>query len=405
MSKTVAIGVTGGIAAYKIVDLVSRLKKDDIDVVVIMTEGATKFVTPLTFRTMSGREVLTDLWQESERYKVQHIGVAEEADLLVVAPATANIIAKMAHGIADDLLSTIALAVTAPILIVPAMNSNMYMNPIVQSNIEKLKSLGYHVMNPDQGVLACGVSGPGRLPDIEDIYQRVIDLLNPRQDLAGKRILINAGSTCEDIDPVRFITNRGTGKMGYCLAAEARKRGAEVILVSGHTHLNPPPGVQFISVWSAEEMYQQMLQYCSSCDVIIGSAAVGDYKSAQIADQKRKKAEDRSEKWILELVGTPDILKELGKLKQENQIMVGFAAETENVLENARKKIISKNLDMIVANDVTLEGAGFATDTNIVTIIHRNGEVKSFPQMPKQEVAAVILDQVANLLENANCEE
>ncbi|HQA06435.1 MAG TPA: bifunctional phosphopantothenoylcysteine decarboxylase/phosphopantothenate--cysteine ligase CoaBC [Syntrophomonadaceae bacterium] len=403
--KTIAIGVTGGIAAYKIVDLVSRLNKDDFEVVVLMTEGATKFVTPLTFRTMSGREVLIDLWQETERYKVQHIGVAEEADLLVIAPATANFIAKMAHGIADDLLSTVALAVTAPILVVPAMNSNMYMNPIVQSNINKLKSLGYHVMDPDQGVLACGVTGPGRLPDIEDIYQRIIDLLNPCQDFAGKKVLINAGSTCEDIDPVRFITNRGTGKMGYCLADEARKRGAEVILVSGPTHLNPPTGVHFISVWSAEEMYQQMLQYYSSCDIIIGSAAVGDFKSAQIADQKRKKAEDRSEKWILELVGTPDILKELGKLKQDHQILVGFAAETENVLENARKKIKSKNLDMIVANDVTVEGAGFATDTNIVTIIHRNGEVKSFPKMPKQEVAAVILDQVANLLDNSKCEE
>ncbi|HOQ08870.1 MAG TPA: bifunctional phosphopantothenoylcysteine decarboxylase/phosphopantothenate--cysteine ligase CoaBC [Syntrophomonadaceae bacterium] len=405
MSKTIAVGVTGGIAAYKIVDLVSRLKKDEFEVVVIMTEGATKFVTPLTFRTISGREVLTDLWQETERYNVQHIGVAEEADLLVIAPATANFIGKMAHGIADDLLSTVALAVTCPILVVPAMNSNMYLNPIVQSNIEKLKSVGYHVMNPDQGILACGVSGPGRLPEVEVIYQKILDLLNPRQDFTGKRVLINAGATCEDIDPVRFITNRGTGKMGYCLAEEARRRGAEVILISGHTYLSPPPGVHFISVWSAEEMYQQMLQYHDSCDVIIGSAAVSDYKSSQVASQKRKKAEDRSEKWILELVGTPDILKELGKIKKDNQILVGFAAETENVLENARKKIASKNLDLIVANDVTVEGAGFATDTNIVTIIHRNGEVKSFPKMPKQQVAAVILDQVANLMDKSKCEE
>jgi len=405
MSKTIAVGVTGGIAAYKIVDLVSRLKKDEFEVVVIMTEGATKFVTPLTFRTISGREVLTDLWQETERYNVQHIGVAEEADLLVIAPATANFIGKMAHGIADDLLSTVALAVTCPILVVTAMNSNMYLNPIVQSNIEKLKSVGYHVMNPDQGILACGVSGPGRLPEVEVIYQKILDLLNPRQDFTGKRVLINAGATCEDIDPVRFITNRGTGKMGYCLAEEARRRGAEVILISGHTYLSPPPGVHFISVWSAEEMYQQMLQYHDSCDVIIGSAAVSDYKSSQVASQKRKKAEDRSEKWILELVGTPDILKELGKIKKDNQILVGFAAETENVLENARKKIASKNLDLIVANDVTVEGAGFATDTNIVTIIHRNGEVKSFPKMPKQQVAAVILDQVANLMDKSKCEE
>jgi phosphopantothenoylcysteine decarboxylase/phosphopantothenate--cysteine ligase len=401
MGKTVGIGVTGGIAAYKIVDLVSRLKKDDFEVVVIMTEGATKFVTPLTFRTLSGREVLTDLWQESEHYKVQHIGVAEEVDLLVIAPATANFIAKMAHGIADDLLSTVALAVTSPILVVPAMNSNMYMNPIVQNNISKLTSVGYKVMAPEQGYLACGVSGPGRLPEIDAIHSEIISLLTKRQDLAGKRVLINAGSTCEDIDPVRFITNRGTGKMGFCLAQEAYQRGAEVILVSGHTHLKPPTGVEFVPVWSAEEMYQKMLQYCSSCHVIIGSAAVGDFKVAKVADQKRKKADDRSEKWILELVGTPDILKELGKQKQKDQIMVGFAAETENVLENARKKIVSKNLDMIVANDVTVEGAGFATDTNIVTIINREGESRSYPKMTKQEVAAVILDQVANLLDNS----
>ena len=405
MTKTIGIGVTGGIAAYKIVDLVSRLKKDDLEVVVMMTEGAMKFVTPLTFKTMSGREVLTDLWQESEHYKVQHIGVAEEVDLLVIAPATANIIAKMAHGIADDLLSTTVLAVTSPVLVVPAMNSNMYLNPIVQSNINKLSSVGYHVMAPAQGELACGVSGPGRLPEIEDIYQEVMSLLDPRQDLAGSKILINAGSTCEDIDPVRFITNRGTGKMGFCLAREAQQRGAEVILVSGHTYLKPPSGVHFVPVWSAEEMYQQMLQFCSECNIIIGTSAVGDFKVAQVSDHKHKKADDRSEKWILELVGTPDILKELGKQKQRDQILVGFAAETENVLENARKKIVTKNLDMIVANDVTVDGAGFASDTNIVTIINRDGKAQAFPKMTKQEVAAIILDQVANLLDNSKYDE
>ena len=316
MTKKIGIGVTGGIAAYKIVDLVSRLKKDDLEIVVIMTEGATKFVTAVSFRTRSARS-FNRFVAESEQYKVQHIGVAEEIDLLVIAPATANF-AKMAHGIADDLLSTVVLAVTSPVLIVPAMNSNMYMNPIVQSNINKLSQVGYHVMAPAQGDLACGVSGPGRLPEIEDIYQEVISLLDPRQDFVGKKILINAGSTCEDIDPVRFITNRGTGKMGFCLAREAHQRGAEVILVSRHTHLKPPSGVHFIPVWSADEMYQQMLQYCSECNIIIGTSAVGDFKAAQVADQKRKKADDRSEKWILELVGTPDILKELGKQKQRS---------------------------------------------------------------------------------------
>lgn len=405
MGKTVGIGVTGGIAAYKIVDLVSRLKKDDLEVVVIMTEGATQFVTPLTFRTISGREVLTDLWQETEHYKVQHIGVAEEIDLLVIAPATANFIGKMAHGIADDLLSTVVLANCSPLLVVPAMNSNMYRNPVVQENIKKLSQLGYEVMNPDSGMLACGVSGPGRLPEIEDIYQKICCMLNPCQDLAGKRVLINAGSTNEDIDPVRFITNRGTGKMGYCIAEEARRRGADVILVSGQTYLDPPPGVKYIPVWSAEEMYQQMIHYQPACDIIVGSAAVGDFKIAEVAKQKRKKNDDRSEKWVLELVGTPDILKELGKTKKDNQVLVGFAAETENVLENARKKIENKNLDFIVANDVTVEGAGFATDTNIVTIIHRDGEMRSYPKMSKQEVAAVIMDHIARLMDNSINEE
>lgn len=405
MAKTVGIGVTGGIAAYKIVDLVSRLKKEGLEVVVLMTEGATQFVTPLTFRTMSGREVLTDLWQESEHYKVQHIGVAEEVDLMVIAPATANFIAKMAHGLADDLLSTVILAVTSPILVVPAMNSNMYRNPVVQDNMKKLADIGYQVMNPDSGMLACGVSGPGRLPDIEDIFERIMSILNPCQDLLGKRVLVNAGSTCEDIDPVRFITNRGTGKMGFCIAEEARQRGAEVILISGHTHLQPPTGVKFVQVWSAQQMYDEMLQYQPSCDIIIGSAAVGDFKVAQVSGQKRKKDNDHSEKWLLELVGTPDILKELGKNKHKDQIMVGFAAETENLLENARKKIVSKNLDFIVANDVTIEGAGFATDTNIVTIIHQNGDYMAFPKMSKQEVAAVILDQVTDLLDISRSEE
>lgn len=405
MAKTVGIGVTGGIAVYKIVDLVSRLKKDGLEVVVLMTAAATEFVTPLTFRTMSGREVLTDLWQETDRYRVQHIGVAEEIDLLVIAPATANFIAKMAHGIADDLLSTVFLANTSPVLVVPAMNSHMYQNAVVQENLKKLTQIGYQVMVPDSGQLACGVTGPGRLPEIDDIYLRIMKLLYPCQDLSGRRVLVNAGSTCEDIDPVRFITNRGTGKMGYCIAEEARNRGAEVVLISGATPLEPPAGVEFISVWSAEQMHQAMIQYQPDCDVIIGSAAVGDFKVAQVAAQKRKKTDDHSDKWVLELVGTPDILKEMGKIKKDGQIMVGFAAETDHVVENARKKIITKNLDFIIANDVTAEGAGFATDTNIVTIINRNGDVKPYPLMSKQEVAAVILDQVAGLLDNSKHEE
>ncbi len=397
MLKTVGIGITGGIAAYKIADLVSKLKKDNLEVIVMMTEGASQFITPLTFKTLSGREVATDLWSESLEWKVQHIGIAEQLDLLVIAPATANFIAKMAHGLADDLLSTVVLANTAPVLVVPSMNTNMYNHPIVQDNIQKLIGCGYHVMDPDSGVLACGVSGKGRLPEIEDIYQQVMDLLCPKQDLCGKRIMINAGATCEDIDPVRYISNRGTGKMGFALAKEASQRGAEVILVSGPSPLSPPSNVEYISVWSAQEMCDLMLKYQPTCDVIIGAAAVGDFRIATALDQKMKKTEDKSRKITLELVENPDILRELGARKQDKLIMVGFAAETENVLDNARKKLVSKNLDLIVANDVTMEGAGFATDTNIVTFITRAGEVVALPKMSKDMVAAAILDRVVEL--------
>lgn len=398
MTKTVGIGITGGIAVYKIAELVSRLKKDDLDVIVIMTESAQHFVSPLTFRTLSGRQVVTDLWQDCPQWKVQHVGIAEELDLLVIAPATANIIGKMAHGIADDILSTVYLANGSPVLVVPAMNSNMYRQPVVQENLRKLKAHGCHIMQPDEGYLACGVTGPGRLPEVDEIYDRIKTLLFPRRDLAGKRIMINAGATCEDIDPVRFISNRGTGKMGYCLAEEAASRGAEVILVSGPTHLDPPIDVHTIQVWDAEEMCRVMLEQQSRCDVIIGSAAVADYRMANKSLQKIKKQEGQPQPITLELVPNPDILRELGQRKSENQIMVGFAAETENLLENAAKKLEAKNLDLIVANDVTREGAGFAGDTNIVTLLGRSGSIDSLPIMSKSDVALAIIDRVAELL-------
>lgn len=398
MTKTVGIGISGGIAVYKIAELVSRLKKEDLNVIVMMTEGAQHFVTPLTFKTLSGRDVVTDLWNDSREWKVQHIGIAEELDMLVVAPATANIIGKMANGIADDLLSTVYLANTSPVLVVPAMNSNMYLQAVVQENLHKLNRFGCHIMQPAEGLLACGVTGPGRLPEVDDIYAQIHKILFPRKDLAGKKIMINAGATCEDIDPVRYITNRGTGKMGYCIADEAAARGAEVILVSGPSQLPPPKGVSFIQVWNAEEMCQIMLEYQAGCDAIIGTAAVADFRMASIPEQKIKKKEGGPQTLVLELIQNPDILKELGKNKTPDQIMVGFAAETENLLENAVKKLESKNLDFIVANDVTLEGAGFAVDTNIVSFISRNGELLSLPKMSKNDVAAAIVDKVADLL-------
>lgn len=398
MSKTVGIGITGGIASYKIADLVSKLKKNDIDVIVLMTEGATKFISPLTFKTLSGREVLTDMWSDSQEWKVQHIGVAEQIDLLVIAPATADFIGKMAGGIADDLLSTVVVANTAPTLVVPAMNSNMYKNPIVQDNMKKLIAYNYKFIDPDTGLLACGVSGIGRLPEIDTIYEHILKLLYPKNDLKGKRVMVNAGTTCEDIDPVRFIANRGTGKMGYSIAQDAINRGADVILLSGNSPLDPPSGVKFVPVWSAEEMCALMLKYQPGCDVIIGAAAVGDFQISNMVEQKIKKTDNRSDKLVLELVGAPDILAELGKNKQENQIMVGFAAETENILENAKKKLDKKNLDFIVANDVTMEGAGFATATNIVTFISRDEKIESLPKMMKEDVAAAILDKVVKMM-------
>ena len=370
MSKTVGIGITGGIAAYKIADLVSRLRKDDIEVIVMMTQSATRFITPLTFKTLSNREVITDLWQDSREWQVQHIGIAEELDLLVIAPATANMIAKMAHGIADDLISTVVLANTAPVLIAPAMNSNMFQNPVVQDNLKKLSLYGYEILDPDSGVLACGSIGPGRLPEIDIIYQKIKRMLYPKQDLKGKRLMVNAGTTCEDIDPVRFIANRSTGKMGYMIAEEAACRGAEVILVSGKSDLTPPLGVEFVKAWGAQDMCDIMLRYQPSCDIIIGAAAVGDFRAARTADQKIKKMENKSDSLTLELVGTPDILKTLGQAKKPGQIMVGFAAETQDLIDNAKKKLESKNLDFIVANDVTMEGQALLPTPTLLPLLN-----------------------------------
>jgi phosphopantothenoylcysteine decarboxylase/phosphopantothenate--cysteine ligase len=371
-------------------------KEADLEVNVIMTKAAAKFVAPLTFRTLSGRDVITSLWHEDKEGAVQHISVAEKMDLMVIAPATANIIAKMAAGIADDILSTIILANTAPLLIFPSMNTNMYLNKVTQRNISILKEIGYEVIEPASGHLACGVSGPGRLPEVDVIFDIIKKrLFTAKHDLKGKKFLINAGTTCEDIDPIRYIANRGTGKMGFAIAAEVLDRGGEVILVSGPTHVDPPYGCELFNVWSAEDMCRVMLEKQNQADVIIGAAAVGDFKSAQVNIQKIKK-EGINDSFSLELTHTPDILKLLGEHRKNDQVIVGFAAETENIMDNAYKKMANKKLDMIVANDVTAEGAGFAVDTNIVTIITKEG-AQAYPLMTKRQVAEVIIDKALEI--------
>lgn len=392
--KTVVIGITGGIAAYKVADLVSRLYKNGFNVQVVMTEHATRFISPLTLRTLSNNPVLVDMFDESGTHKVQHIGVAEEADIMVIAPATANIIAKMAYGMADDLLSTIILATTAPVLIAPSMNTNMYDKQVTQDNLRTLKSRGVLVLEPAEGDLACGVTGRGRLPAIETIYDRIIELLEDHpQDLVNKTILITAGATQEDIDPVRFITNRSTGKMGYALASEAARRGARVLLVSGPTALPDPPGVEIWRVRSAGEMNGVCQKLFDQADIVIGAAAVADYRPLDYSEQKLKKNDDDM---VIRLTRNPDILEGLGKRKQ-HQILVGFAAETSDLLENGRVKMQKKNLDLLVANDLTAPGAGFAVDTNICTLLLKDGTEKNLPCLSKSEVAGIILDSILEL--------
>jgi len=392
--KTVVVGITGGIAAYKVADLVSRLYKNGFNVQVVMTEHATRFISPLTLRTLSNNPVLVDMFDESGTHKVQHIGVAEKADIMVIAPATANIIAKMACGMADDLLSTIVLATRAPVLIAPSMNTNMYDKQVTQDNIRTLKSRGIQVLEPAEGNLACGVTGRGRLPEIETIYDRIIKILEDcPQDFANKTFLITAGATQEDIDPVRFITNRSTGKMGYALAIEAARRGARVLLVSGPTALPGPEGVEIWRVRSAQEMNDVCQRLFEQADIVIGAAAVADYRPLDYSEQKLKKNDDDM---IIRLARNPDILEGLGKRKQ-HQVLVGFAAETNDLIENARRKMQKKNLDLLVANDLTAEGAGFAVDTNIVTLLFRDGTEKSLPCLSKQEVAGIILDNILEI--------
>jgi len=391
--KKILLGVTGGIAAYKAAELVRLLVKADLRVEVAMTESATWFVAPLTFETLSGNKVITRMFGREET-PMDHIRCGQDSDLIIIAPATANIIGKMAHGIGDDFLSTCLLAATAKILLCPAMNDRMFLNPAVQDNLDLLKKRGVLVMAPDRGDLACGSDGPGRLPDPADILERALILLS-EPDLAGLKVMVTAGPTTEYMDPVRFITNRSSGKMGYALARAAVQRGAEVVLISGPTTLKPPTGITFRPINTAQEMKAAVLADRSGCHIIIKAAAVSDYRPKETFDQKLKKG---AATLSLEMVKNPDILAILGETKKDHpSILVGFAAETEDLLQNAQKKINAKHLDMIVANDVSRKDAGFETDTNAVKIIYGDGRVEDSALMAKIDVAHLILDRAKAL--------
>lgn len=393
--KTVVIGVSGGIAVYKTLDVVSRLRKLGVNVNVIMTKSATEFVTPLSFQSLSQNYVVCDMFEDPKTWDVEHISLAKRADVFLIAPATANVIGKIANGIADDMLTTTVMATKAKVLIAPAMNTNMYENPILQRNINTLKELGYNFVDPESGRLACGDTGKGKLASPETIVDEVVKLLSKGQDLKGKSIIVTAGPTVESIDPMRYITNRSTGKMGYSIAKEAIERGADVTLITGPTNLTPPQNLKkLVKIESAKDMYEAVLENLDENDVVIKSAAVADYKPKNYSNKKIKKSDDDL---VIELDRNKDIAQEIGKIKN-NKILVGFAAETNDLIENASLKIKKKNIDFIVANDLTKEGAGFGVDTNIVKIIDKEGNITEYPKMKKEEVANIILDKIKELL-------
>lgn len=394
--KTIILGVSGGIAVYKAVELLRLLTKAGAKVHVVMTRSACEFVTPLTFQTLSGQPVHTELFNLYQEQEIGHISLADRADLFILAPATANLIGRIAQGLADDLLTTALLATKSPVLVVPAMNTNMYENPLYRRNEQRLREVGYHLLEPVCGELACGWTGQGKMPDPQDIVSAAEDVLT-KKDLAGCRLLVSAGPTREEIDPVRYLTNHSSGRMGFAIAAAARLRGAVVTLVAGPVQLVPPVGVEMVSVVSAQQMYEVMLGFFADADIVIKAAAVADYRPLTRQQQKMKK---KSEGLSLELEKTKDILAELGRRKT-HQILVGFAAETENLLEHATQKLVSKNLDMIVANDVLTPGAGFDVDSNIVRFLYRGGETESLGLMSKTEVANQLLDRVCPIWKKA----
>lgn len=391
--KHVLLGVTGSIAAYKIANLASMLVKLNADVHVIMTKNAEQFISPVTFETLTGNKVIDDTFERNSGYHVAHIAMAAEADIVMIAPATANVIAKLAHGIADDMLTSTMLACTAPILLSPAMNTHMYDNPVTQENMRKLESLGYQLIEPAAGHLACGDTGKGKMPEPEMLLDCILQEIACEKDMVGKKVLVTAGPTRESLDPVRYITNHSTGKMGYAIAENAARRGAEVTLVSGPTQLKRPRFMKVIDVTTAEEMFQAVNDAFDTQDIILMAAAVADYRPTTVADHKIKKSDGEMN---IPLERTTDIIGTLTQRKKQ-QFICGFSMETQNMLENSKAKLAKKNLDMIVANNLKVAGAGFGTDTNIVTVITKDA-CEELPIMKKEEVAGALFDRILSQL-------
>lgn len=403
----VALGVSGGIAAYKAAELVRIFQDRGLEVQVVMTRAAREFITPLTFAALSGRKVITDLFESGPESgpnlesAIEHIAIAQSIDALVIAPATANVLAKLAHGIADDFLTTLCLATKSPLIVAPAMNVNMWENAATQENLEVLRGRGVRVLSPDEGYLACGMTGAGRLTSVAIIAQAVFETLGLRDDLKDETILVTAGPTEEPLDAVRYLSNRSSGKMGYALAQAAHRRGAQIILVSGPTHLDPPPGVSMVRVRTAEEMAEAVRQHAGRASVLIMAAAVADFRPAEVHAQKIKKQNGIPE---VRLEPTRDILAEIAQLHRAEQIVVGFAAETEKVAENAAAKLHAKRLELVVANDVTKPGAGFDVDTNIVTLLFPQGRQVPLPKMSKLDIAQRVLDEIVEIRERRSAE-
>lgn len=390
--KHIVLGVTGSIAAYKIASLASMLVKKQADVTVVMTRNATNFINPITFESLTGNRCLVDTFDRNFEFQVEHVSLAKQTDVFLVAPASANVIAKAAHGIADDMLTTTLLACKCPKIFAPAMNTRMYQNPIVQDNIKQLSRYGMEVITPASGYLACGDTGEGKMPEPEVLYEAVVRALTPK-DLTGKKVLVTAGPTQEKLDPVRYISNHSTGKMGYAIAVAAMRRGADVTLVSGKTALAPPAGVRVVPVVSAADMAQAVKEAAPEQDIIVKAAAVADYRPRAAADEKLKKKDGELS---VELERTEDILAWLGAHRREGQILCGFSMETEHLLENSRAKLEKKKIDMIVANNLKQEGAGFGTDTNVVTLLTKQG-TEELPLLSKEEVADRLLDRLMTL--------